>query len=253
MEPSRSTIKRLFAVTRNRCAFPDCTVPIVAESGTVTGIVCHIRARSRGGPRFDAKQTDEQRHAFENLILMCAVHSKVIDSEPRRYTVALLQKLKSKHEQPAENELSVADGRKVDLLVTAYRDTYINANKVLIERLTAKNVIFPKAKDPAIAAPSGSIGADLLMRNYAWHLIERYNEFASKQPGRTNFTFAAIHSSIRKRYSVGKWELVPASRFNDLCEMLQSKIDRTFLGKRNRSKGYKSYSTLDEFRAGKVL
>jgi hypothetical protein len=50
MEPSLVTVKRLFARSQNRCAFTGCDFPIVEESDTVTGIICHINARSPGGP-----------------------------------------------------------------------------------------------------------------------------------------------------------------------------------------------------------
>ena len=249
MEPTRTTVKKLFARCRNRCAFPECSAPIVEDNGTVTGIICHIRARSPGGPRYSAKQTEEQRHDADNLILMCSRHSKVIDSEPRRYTVTMLEGFKAAHERPFENELSVTEGRQVDLLINAYRDTYINATKVVIERLRAEKVVFTKAKGPTIAAPEGSIGSDLLMRNYAKHLIDRYNDFASKQPGRTKFSFAAIHSLIKTRYRVGKWELVPIGRFDDLCALLQDRINGTMLGRLNQGRGQKNYSTLAEYRA----
>lgn len=249
MEPTRTTVKKLFARCRNRCAFPDCSAPIVEENGTVTGIICHIRARSPGGPRYGAEQTEEQRHAADNLILMCARHSKVIDSEPRRYTVKLLTIFKHEHERTAENELSIADGKKVDLLLNAYRDIYIHATQVFVERLRAEKVVFTKAKGPTIAPPAGSIGSNLLMRNYAKHLVDRYNDFASKQPGRTKFSFAAIHSLIKKRYRVGKWELIPLGRFDDLCAFLQNRINGTMLGRINRSKGQKNFSTLAEYRA----
>lgn len=246
MEPTRTTVKRLFAVSRNHCAFPGCELPIVEDSGTITGIICHIRARSKGGPRFDPKQSDEARHAFENLILMCGRHSKVIDSEPRLYTVAKLQGFKVDHDQPGENEISAADGIKVDRLLAEYRAIYINASQVVIE--SAAKVVFTKSKRPTIAAPAGSIGSDLLRRNYAKHLIDRYNDFASKQPGREDFSFAAIYSMIEKRYGVKKWEMVPLSQFDDLCGRLQERIDKTRQGCINRGKGIKNYSTSDEYR-----
>ena len=87
------------------------------------------------------------------------------------------------------------------------------------------------------------------MRNYAYHLITRYNDFAAKQPGRTKFSRAAIHSHIKKAYRVGKWELVPITRFHELCTMLQGRIDETRLGSINRGKGYKNYSTLADYQA----
>lgn len=247
MEPTRTTVKKLFALSRNRCAFPDCPLPIVEESGTVTGIVCHIRARKRGGPRFDRKQTEEQRHGFDNLILLCARHSKVIDTEPAFYTVGKLTAIKAAHERPAENELSAADGRKVDALLADYRDLYVHARKVVIERLE-KAVFTGTAKGPTIAAPEGSIGSDLLRRNYAKHLIDRYNHFAPRQPNRSAFAFPAVYSLIQSRYGVKKWELVPLQHFEELCGELRRRIDKTWLGCVNAGKGKKSYSSLEEYR-----
>lgn len=248
-EPTRTAVKKLFAFSRNRCAFPKCEVPIVEDSGTVTGIICHIRARSKGGPRFDAKQSPEQRHDFANLILMCSRHSKVIDSEPKLYTAAKLEDFKRDHERNGDIELSVAGGKKADLLLEAYRDTYIVASEVYIQELTAQNVHFAReSKKPNINAPAGSIGSDLLKRNYAKHLIDRYNEFASKQPNRDNFKFPAVYSMVEKRYGVKKWELVPEGHFEDLCTLLQTRINETWLGSVNRSKGKKCFSTFEEYR-----
>lgn len=237
-EPKRSTVGRLFAFSRNRCAFPGCMNPLFEKTGTNTGIICHIRARRRGGPRYDPKQSDEERHGYDNLILLCARHSKVIDSEPLRYTVELLQQLKAIHEKPGAVELSQAEGKRVDELLKEYREIHIHAQEIL----------FARGKRAVIAPPSEAIGSDLLSRNYVKHLIDRYNDFASKQPGRKTFSFAAIHSSLKKRYGVSKWELIPIAHFDDACAYLQKRIDRTRLGSINRGNGVKNYSTFEEYR-----
>ncbi|HEY0428424.1 MAG TPA: hypothetical protein VGC76_11640 [Pyrinomonadaceae bacterium] len=97
--PSLPTIKRLFAVSGNQCAFPKCPLPLVDEdSGKVTGRICHIKAQNAGGARYDASQTDEERHGFDNLVLMCPIHHDVIDSDEDSYTVERLLKIKSEHE-----------------------------------------------------------------------------------------------------------------------------------------------------------
>ena len=49
MVPTSKTMKSLFARSGNRCAFPDCYVPLVEENGIVTGEVCHIKARNARG------------------------------------------------------------------------------------------------------------------------------------------------------------------------------------------------------------
>jgi hypothetical protein len=76
---------------------------------------------------YDPKQTVEERHAFENLILLCNRHSKVADSEPRKYSVELLQDMKEMHERNRLFELSPSDARKAELLLKDYREIYIRA------------------------------------------------------------------------------------------------------------------------------
>lgn len=97
--PSLPTIKRLFALSGNQCAFPRCPLPLVDESsGKVTGRICHIKAQNSGGSRHDDTQSEEERHAFENLLLLCPIHHDVIDSDPDSYTVERLSEIKSEHE-----------------------------------------------------------------------------------------------------------------------------------------------------------
>lgn len=100
--PTPATLKRLFAVSGNKCAFPDCTNLLVdPASGKVTARICHIKARRPSGPRYDPDQTHDERRAFENLILMCPIHHDIIDSDLELYTVERLQDIKARHE--AEN------------------------------------------------------------------------------------------------------------------------------------------------------
>ena len=60
--PSTPTVKRLFAVSGNRCAFPGCTLPLVDQaSSEVLGEICHIQARSPNGPRDTYNCADSRR------------------------------------------------------------------------------------------------------------------------------------------------------------------------------------------------
>ncbi len=79
-------IKRLFAHSGNRCAFPQCPLGLI-QGETVVGEICHIRAAKPDGPRYDVSQTAEERHGYENLILLCPTHHTVIDADPESYTV----------------------------------------------------------------------------------------------------------------------------------------------------------------------
>ena len=95
--PTQATIKKLFAKSGNRCAFPRCSSALV-QGSSIVGEICHIRAASPNGPRYDPQQNSASRHSYENLILLCANHHTVVDSDPEAYTVARLLKMKSDHE-----------------------------------------------------------------------------------------------------------------------------------------------------------
>lgn len=95
--PSVATIKRLFAVSSNLCAFPQCSQALV-HGDKVTGRICHIKAASPDGPRYDPHQSDTERHGFNNLLLMCPIHHDVIDSDVVSYTVERLNMMKIEHE-----------------------------------------------------------------------------------------------------------------------------------------------------------
>src|SRR4051794_10381539 len=108
MKASLKIMKRLFALSGNSCAFPNCSA-LIAENETITGVICHIKAARRGGPRYDPEQTEEERHSFSNLILLCARHSKIIDSEPQQYPVSRLLEMKRNHEPKGTVEISEFD------------------------------------------------------------------------------------------------------------------------------------------------
>lgn len=95
--PSDATLKKLFARSGNRCAYDRCTVEIV-QSGTIVGEVCHIKAASPSGPRYDPQQSPRQRHGYDNLILLCRNHHVVVDDDPETYTVERLVRMKGDHE-----------------------------------------------------------------------------------------------------------------------------------------------------------
>ncbi len=95
--PTEQTIKRLFSRSGNRCAFPDCNHIIATDEGYLVGEVCHIEAASKGGERYNPHQSDEERRAFENLIILCSVHH-TITNDTVKYTVDVLRKMKADHE-----------------------------------------------------------------------------------------------------------------------------------------------------------
>lgn len=54
-------MKKLFALSGNRCAFPDCDKILVDEHDNIFAQICHIEAAEPGGVRYNPNQTDEER------------------------------------------------------------------------------------------------------------------------------------------------------------------------------------------------
>lgn len=96
-------VKRLYALSRNRCAFPGCAQELTVggipnEPPVNVGKIAHIVGHSRQGPRGGAELSEAGRLRIENLLLLCGVHHDLVDNLPRVYSVPVLQKLKADHE-----------------------------------------------------------------------------------------------------------------------------------------------------------
>ena len=106
--PSTKTQRHLFALSGNRCAFPDCQTRLVDRANkSNVGEVCHIKGDKPSSPRYDHNQSDSDRHGPDNLVIMCNVHHKIIDDNPEKYSVEYLTELKQKHESRQEGKEKV--------------------------------------------------------------------------------------------------------------------------------------------------
>ena len=90
-------IRALFARSGNQCAFPKCFQPLVNDKNQFIGNICHIEAANPGGERYNPNQTDDDRSAYDNLLLMCYPHHVETD-EVDIYTVKKLREIKLEHE-----------------------------------------------------------------------------------------------------------------------------------------------------------
>jgi hypothetical protein len=97
---TQATLKKLFALSGNQCAFPDCTQNIIDKESNMIGEICHIEAAKQGGLRYNTVQTDKERAHYNNLILLCRNHHQVIDNPDNidKYTVEALKEMKDNHE-----------------------------------------------------------------------------------------------------------------------------------------------------------
>ncbi len=94
---SNKVLKKLFSLSGNLCAFPDCKDTLVNEDGNLIGQVCHIEAAEEGGERFNPKMTDDERAGFYNLVIFCANHH-LTTNEVAKYPVDTLKEMKKHHE-----------------------------------------------------------------------------------------------------------------------------------------------------------
>jgi hypothetical protein len=104
--------------------------------------------------------------------------------------------------------------------------------------------------------PSGSIGADLVRRNYIRYLIERYFRYreADASFGRKaarRFSYAVLFKTVESHFKAPTY-FIPIGRFDELVDFLQRKVEGTILGKRNRARGHRNFETFDEFQLGQT-
>jgi hypothetical protein len=245
MKPSSSTIKALCTRSGEFCAFYGCGVPLVDElaSDLFAGEICHIRALRPKGPRYDMSQTDEDRNSFANLILLCANHHKEIDSDEQKYSVEFLLKMKEDaFRRNGAFETRPIDRTRAERLLKKYEIQAHGTVNIHAQNVTIKGT---RASRQNIVLPGDVIGGSSQHHRYIDHLIGQYQEFAAKQEDR-NFRYPAIYAAIKRRFGA-KWNLIPVVRFPELAAYLQQRIDRTKLGKINRSKGNANYSTFQQY------
>ncbi len=250
--PTQKTIKKLFALCNNYCAQPGCHRRIINQNGTVDGEICHIRAASPGGPRYDPNQSDNERRAYDNLILLCRDHHAAIDMQPEIYTVDILEGMKHEHEKNVSRSERSTDLHSAKLLINLFVSNQgpIETQNIAVNSpgaVQAKVVNIRSGKKANIKPPDGTIGSDQDASRYVAHLIKRYNKFASAEPSRkSKFSHGAISRNIDSKFGA-TWKLLPLEKAEELYSYLQSRINRTRLARINKGKGYSSYSKFEEF------
>ena len=88
------------------CANPRCSAPTYGPNQdpmkTISeGVAAHITAASPGGPRHDPQISSTQRKSPENGVWLCQNCAKLVDNDPKRYSVSILQQWKEQAEERA--------------------------------------------------------------------------------------------------------------------------------------------------------
>jgi hypothetical protein len=152
VSPSVPTLKRLFARSGNKCAFPKCPAAII-DGETVVGEVCHIKGKP-GGPRYDPNQTAAERHGHDNLILLCGNHHTVIDDDEEAYTVQRLRKMKSGHELRGPSISDEFASKAVGLLIDNSVTTLNQSGGITANSITINNYATPSKTESVPASSS---------------------------------------------------------------------------------------------------
>jgi len=101
MSISDKTRKILWERSGNRCAI--CKNELVIDSTeqddeSVVADECHIISSKPNGPRHDPSYPADKLDSYDNLILLCRTHHKMVDDQSDTFTVNILRQIKSNHE-----------------------------------------------------------------------------------------------------------------------------------------------------------
>ena len=123
---SIKTRKMIWGRSANRCNFPECRRELVMDAtetddASIVGEECHIVAREKNGPRGISDLDEEQRDKYNNLLLLCSVHHKLIDDQPITYPIEKLLQMKINHEEWVRSSLGFdVQKQKEDEVYSAY-------------------------------------------------------------------------------------------------------------------------------------
>jgi hypothetical protein len=248
-----STIKRLFSLSHNQCAYTDCTLPISEESTTITGEMAHIEAVSENGPRYNKGQTADERNSFSNLILLCSRHHKIIDTEIDNHSVKLLKQIKSNHETSGTIKITPSTTSIAKKILENYDHSITinnNTGQVVVNSpgaIQAKTVTLKATKKQVvIAPPDGSIASNRSKHAYVEYLIETYQAYQKQDEAKQGSgKYIIIYNAIKREFK-NKWQILSEESFDELVLFLQKRINNTKIGRIRNKRNQKMYHSYEE-------
>lgn len=138
---TEKTIKRLYALSGNQCAFPNCNTPFLSSESEINfSNICHIEAAEPGGQRYNSPSNDDYRRSYENLMLLCANHH-LETNDVVKYTKAILHEMKKNHEAKilrliSESNILVKNPSALNIIV-GYVGSRIFENTIITEPTNA--------------------------------------------------------------------------------------------------------------------
>jgi hypothetical protein len=134
-QPTPQAVKRLYALSGNRCAFPGCGRQIVDPvTGDLKGAIAHINSVSPGGPRYNPRQNDKARLSVENLILLCFDHHTEIDCNSDAYSADFLRGVKAANEGQVRRGKEPSEEVAAALMATISGNTITHGSAIVSEK-----------------------------------------------------------------------------------------------------------------------
>ncbi|WP_172591445.1 hypothetical protein [Shewanella xiamenensis] len=137
--PNAHTQRRLFASSAGYCQNPSCSKKLFDEANGKKFLIAelaHVFAAQDDGPRANVKLSEEERGAFENLIVLCANCHTMVDKAPDAFPDSMMRRWKRDHEQKLLNLFGI---QKFKDRQTARNSVY----KLLIENRTVFEMYGP--------------------------------------------------------------------------------------------------------------
>ncbi|MGE4414625.1 MAG: ABC-three component system protein [Bacteroidales bacterium] len=214
---TRPTLKRLYGLSGNQCAAPDCERVLIARDGiSITSKICHIEAASEDGPRYNSLMTDKERAHFDNLILLCDECHTIIDNKENevKYPATLLKEWKRNHESKFLHE-QLRNPSLLMLAINAIADASFENDEISDESLQVFGI-------------QDKISYNNIKRNK--YLIEEYggyygkiNSLYSELESQGSFKKEKLLRNIRTVYLKTKGKYTQGS--SDSIEIIQEKAD----------------------------
>jgi hypothetical protein len=130
---------------------------------------------------------------------------------------------------------------------------YAEQHDVIIRKYFPKFLPKPvkQPKTPKVEFPDGSLGKDLIKKNYVTYLNRRYAEWKQMQLDKEGkgekFNWPNHNKGLMNRYKASGINYIPLTQFEDLVSYIQGRIDKTIFGRYRKSKEMKNYSSYEDF------
>lgn len=156
MAISARTRKLLWARSGSLCAV--CKCPVIEpetphDEASVTGEEAHIHGQEAGTARFDPGLSADQLDVYDNLIILCGSHHKMIDDQRVTYTVQRVRDIKAQHEGWVRTRLNSSGEEALDVyrhaLAQRIPNAFVGGGKNLSQTTLDALFVEPMLMEPA--------------------------------------------------------------------------------------------------------